>query len=86
MKSWFETVVVVVVGAVVGSFLGGFLSVVSPAGKLHDLLAKEFTAGLQPTSLNLRVVDLTFGCLFHVNLLSIIGVLIAAFLYKRVLR
>ncbi|MBI3554360.1 MAG: DUF4321 domain-containing protein [Elusimicrobia bacterium] len=86
MKSWFEAAAVLVAGAVLGSFLGKFIATVSPQGKVHDLLANDITAGLQPAHLDLRVVDLTFGCLFHFNLLSIVGVLIAAFLYKRLLR
>ena len=86
MKSAFQTAVVVVAGAVLGSFLGGFLSTIWPTGKLHDLLAKDFSAGLQTTNLSLRIVDLTFGFRFHLNVLSILGVVIAAVLFKKVLR
>ena len=86
MKSWFEVAAIVVAGAVLGSFLGKFVAAVSPAGKIHDMLANDITAGLHPTNLDLRVVDLTFGCIFRFNLLSIVGVLLAAFLYKRILR
>ncbi len=86
MKSWFEVAAVIVAGAVLGSFLGKFIGAIAPSGKVHDLLANDISAGLHPTNLDLRIVDLTFGCIFHFNLLSIIGVLTAAFLYKRILR
>lgn len=86
MKAALQAVVVVVVGAVLGSFLGGFLSTIWPSGKLHDLLAKELSAGLQPATLNLRIVDVTLGGHIHLNVLSIVGVVLAAVLYKKLLR
>ena len=83
---WLEAVVVVVAGALLGSFLGKFISILFPEGRVRELFASDITAGLHPATLDLRVVDITFGCLFHFNLLSILGIVIAAFLYRRLFR
>lgn len=75
-------VVVIVVGALLGSFIGGFIGHSFPEGIVHDLFSKEISAGLQPSILDLRVIELTFGCLFKFNVPSVIGICIAAFLFR----
>ncbi len=77
-------VITVVVGALIGSFIGGFIGHVFPSGAVHDLFAKEITAGLEPTLLNLRVVEFTFGCIFKFNVPSVIGIVLAAYLLRKV--
>ena len=79
---WF--IVVVVVGALLGSFLGKFIGIVVPAGAVRDLFSTEISAGLSPATLNLRIVDLTFGCLFKLNVMSVLGIIFAAFIFRRI--
>jgi hypothetical protein len=79
---WF--VVVIVVGALLGSFLGKFIGIVIPAGAIRDLFSTEISAGLSPATLDLRIVDLTFGCLFKLNVSAVLGILLAVFLFKQV--
>ncbi len=75
-------IIIVVVGALLGTFLGEFLAMVMPDGGAKDLFAKGIEAGLHPTRLDLRVIELTFGCLFKFNITSIIGILAAAYLFR----
>jgi Domain of unknown function (DUF4321) len=77
-------VVIIVVGALLGSFLGKFIGIVVPAGSVRDLFATEISAGLSPATLDLRIVDLTFGCLFKLNVSAVIGIIFAAFLFRHV--
>lgn len=79
---WF--VVIVVVGALLGSFLGKFIGLVVPAGAVRDLFATELTAGLSPATLDLRVIDLTFGCQFKLNVTAVLGIVGAAFLFRSI--
>ena len=53
-------------------------------GMIHDLFSKEITAGLQPANLDLRLLEITFGCLFKFNVPSVIGIVLAAFLFKTI--
>lgn len=82
----FEAVLIAVSGALLGGFLGKLLATMFPSGKVHDLFAGELTAGLHPTNLDLKVLDLTFGCVFHLNVMSVVGIALAAVVYRKVLR
>ncbi len=73
-------------GALLGSFLGKFIAQFFPHGRAHDLFATEISAGLYPAHVDLRVLDLTLGCVFRFNVMTLVGILLAAFLYKRVVR
>lgn len=87
MKSVASAAVVIVAGALLGTFLGKAAGMALPSGRVHDLFATQIgPVGLHPTHLDLKIVELTFGCLFRFNVMTIAGIVIAAFLYKRVLR
>lgn len=75
-------IIVIVVGALLGSFIGGFIGHAFPDGIIHDLFSKEISAGLQPATLDLRVLEMTFGCILKFNVPSVIGILLAAYLFR----
>ena len=81
-KSLLTAIVIVVIGALLGSFIGGFIGHAFPQGIIYDLFSKEITAGLQPSTLDLRVIELTFGCLFKFNVPAVIGIVVAATLFR----
>ena len=83
-KNILTGVIVVVVGALLGSFIGSFIGHMFPNGMMHDLFSKEISAGLEPAVLNLRVLEVTFGCLFKFNVPSVIGILLAAVLFRAI--
>lgn len=85
-KNVFGFIVIIVVGALLGSFLGKFVSTVVPAGSLQDMFRTEVSAGLKPTVLDLQVLELTFGCLFKFNITAVIGIFLAAYLFRSILR
>lgn len=77
-------VLTVVAGLVVGSLLGELLGGLLPAGRAQDLLTKGPTIGLtNPATLDLRFLALTFGLVFKVNLLGVVGIVIAAITLRR---
>lgn len=79
---WF--VVIMVVGALLGTFLGQFVGLVVPDGAIKNMFATEITAGLSPTKLDLRIVELTLGCLLKFNVMSVLGIVIAAILFRKI--
>ncbi|MFH1367696.1 MAG: DUF4321 domain-containing protein [Elusimicrobiota bacterium] len=79
---WFAGVIVV--GALLGSFLGKFVGLVLPNGSVKDLFATDLTAGLSPAVLDLRVIELTFGCMLKFNITSLLGILLAAYLFHKI--
>lgn len=68
-------------GVVVGGLLGNLASHVDFLSWLS--YGEEF--GLSnPIELDLNVVKLTFGLMFKINIASIIGIVLAIFIYKKV--
>jgi hypothetical protein len=75
---------VIVVGLVVGSLLGELLGSVLPAGWAQEVIARGPIIGLTtPATLDLRFLSLTFGLALKVNLVGLIGVVIAALTLRK---
>ena len=79
---WF--VFIIVVGALLGSFLGNLLGLMMPPGQVRNLFIQEVSAGLSPATLDLRIVVLTFGCVFRINFMAILGIIVAAIIFKKI--
>ena len=75
---------VMVAGLVVGSLLGELFGLLIPAGWAQEFLTRGPTIGLTtPATLDLRFLSLTFGLIFKVNLVGVVGILIAALTLRR---
>jgi hypothetical protein len=75
--------VVVIAGLVVGSLLGELLGGVT-SGWLQELVTKGPSIGLtNPATLDLRFLALTFGLVFKVNVVGVLGIVIAALTLRR---
>jgi hypothetical protein len=75
---------VVVAGLAIGSLLGELLGGLLPAGWAQDLFTRGPTIGLTtPATLDLRFLSVTFGLILKVNVVGILGILIAALALRR---
>ena len=70
-------------GALIGGIIGEVLNHVSLSGIMPYLTQTYEIFNLRDIYLNLAIIELRFGIRFAPNLISIIGILIAAWLYKR---
>lgn len=78
------TLVVVIAGAVVGSLLGELLGRALPAGWAQDFLVGGPMIGLTPpATLDLRLVSLTLGLAFKVNVVGVLGLVVSALTLRR---
>jgi hypothetical protein len=76
-----EYIFAILLGAISGSFMGEIL-----ANNFSNLgfLGKAYSIGLKsPIILDLKVVELAFGFGFNINLMSIIGVILAIILFRK---
>ena len=80
-KNIWVLLVFLLAGLVVGGLIGSLASEVSWLG----WLAYEQQFGLEsPIILDLNVLKLTFGLMFKINIASIIGMVLAIFIYKKI--
>lgn len=69
--------VVVVIATAVGTVLGNLLAAYLP------FLARSYSVGLEPATLNLGVARITFGFLLNVNAGSLVGLILGVILARR---
>ncbi|MBQ9266736.1 MAG: DUF4321 domain-containing protein [Clostridia bacterium] len=68
-----------------GIILGGLLGQLAQSAPFLSWMAYGQSFGLeQPLNLDLGILNLTFGIMFNLNVASIIGVLLAMFIYRKV--
>ena len=72
-----------VIGMLVGGYLGEILSTIMPDGVAKDFFLTSVVGKFGPVSLNLLIVALTVGPLVvKINLISVLGLLIAYYLFR----
>ena len=80
-KNIWILIIFILSGIVVGGLLGNL------AGRVDFLwwLSYGETFGLsEPITLDLQVIQITFGLMFNINVSSIIGMVLAIFIYKKI--
>lgn len=77
--------VILILGALIGSVIGKVLASLNPGGFLDVAFGQGINPGLAPpATLDLKIVTVTFGFTVEINLASLLGVLTAAYLYRKV--
>lgn len=79
-KSMFVLIIFLLCGIVIGGLIGQLTAGVSWLNWLS--YGKSFGIA-SPIVLNLGVVNLTFALTFDINVASIVGIIIAIFIYKK---
>jgi hypothetical protein len=77
-------ILVVLAGLAVGSLLGELLGSLLPAGNARELITRGPMIGLMPpATLDLRFLAVTFGVSLKVNLVGVVGVVLATIALRR---
>ena len=75
----------IVVGLVFGSLVGELLAQFVSSPWLKEVLTRGPMLGLSPpATLDLRLLAVTFGIVFKVNALGVIGIIVALIIVRRV--
>lgn len=72
---------IVLLGAILGGVLGEILGLIITDGTLNKLLVTGLSLSFGPATLNLAVLNFTFGVGMKLNLLSVFGIVGAMWLY-----
>ena len=75
---------IIILGAIIGAALGELIAYLFPGGILARVFAQGITPGLDPpATLDLKILSLTFGFTVLINIASLMGLLLGAYLYKQ---
>ena len=78
-------VLAVLVGVVAGTLVGELLGQFVGSPWLKDVLTRGPMLGLTPpATLDLRLLSVTFGIVFKVNVVGVLGILVALIVVRRV--
>lgn len=87
MKNTLHVVIVVVVGSLIGMFLTKLFNIWFPAGsQIAGLINTGINTGLNPTTVDLTLVEVTAGLVFKFNIASILGIFVSALVYKQLVK
>lgn len=73
----------IAVGAILGGMLGDVFSHASLAGIMPYLVQAHEIFDIQNVSLNLYVVQINFGIHFAPTLLSLLGIMVAVYIFRK---
>ena len=73
----FLLMLLLLVGLVIGGIIGDIFQ------DTFKLLGYSKTIGLEPATIDLNIIKLTFGFLMKINLASIIGIIISILIFTR---
>jgi hypothetical protein len=86
MKNALHALIVVVTGSLLGTFVGKLAEIWAPGGRMVSLLGTGIDTGLAPATLDLTIIELTFGLIFKFNVAALLGIFIAAVVYKQLIK
>jgi len=73
---------IVLLGMILGSAVGAALEHVLPDGVVKRFLVESVGWGLQPRTLDLVVVTFTLGFRVSLNVMGVLGVVLAVYLFR----
>jgi len=71
-----------VLGMLMGSLMGELISEFMVDGVVKDFFTRSIAPGFSPSTLDLVVLRLTFGLTLKLNVISVVGVALAAYLLR----
>jgi hypothetical protein len=76
--------VILILGALIGSVIGEVIGALAPGGYVEAIFAKGINPGIAPPAvLDLKVLALTLGVTMKINLASLIGIVLALIVYRK---
>ncbi|MBI4572065.1 MAG: DUF4321 domain-containing protein [candidate division NC10 bacterium] len=76
--------VILILGALIGSVIGEVIGTLAPGGYLEKVFSRGVNPGISPPAiLDLRVITLTLGLTVKINLASLLGIVLALLIYRK---
>lgn len=85
-KNFLNFVLIVVIGTLLGAFIGKAIYKAFPShSTVKEMLAVEIKPGLQPTTIDLGILELTFGAVVKLNITAVLGLIITAIIFRKLI-
>ena len=81
-KNIWTILLILFLGLLIGSALGELITYLIPAGVVKEFFLKSAIAKFGPATLNIEILTFTLGFSFKLNVIGIVGIIIAAYLLK----
>ncbi len=75
-------IVMLVVGMLVGSMVGEVISLILPDGVVKQFFIRSISPGFEPVEIDLEVIRVTVGLDITINIISVLGILLAVYLFR----
>lgn len=83
-KNLLNFILIVIIGTLLGAFIGKMVSKVFPTdSNVKEMLALEVKPGIQPTTIDLGILELTFGAVVKLNITAVVGLIITAIIFRK---
>jgi hypothetical protein len=73
---------VIVLGVLVGGVIGEIIGLLMPAGVIKEFFIRSVEAAVRPVTLDLRAFSVTLGFALRLNIVSVLGVFLVAYLFR----
>ncbi len=81
-KSLAMLIFMVILGAIVGTAIGEAIGLILPDGVVKEFFLRSVVAGVGPATFNLVVFTFTIGFSININLMAVLGVVFATYLFR----
>ena len=79
-------ILIIIIGTLLGAFIGKAVSKIFPNDStVKEMLAVEISPGVKPTTLDLGIVEITFGTVIKMNTTAVLGLLITAVVFRKLI-
>jgi len=73
---------IIFIGILIGSVVGEVLHLLLPDGTIKDFFGLGVEFGFETLTINLLIIKFTIGIMIKVNLIGILGIPIAAYIFR----
>ena len=71
-----------ILGALIGSLLGELIGWILPEGVVKDFFLRHIDVGIDPTTIDLKLITFSFGFSLTLNIAGLFGILFAVYLLR----
>lgn len=73
---------IIVLGGLVGSVLGDALGFLLPAGVVRKFFLNSVGFSIDPTTINLKILHITFGIGIRINVMGVVGIFLISYFLR----